>query len=73
MKFHAKANRSLAKTITWRILATVTTILLVWLAFGQIDKAVGVGIAEFIIKMIVYYSHERAWARVSWGLVSYDK
>ena len=73
MKLHAKANRSLAKTVTWRILATLTTMLLVWMAFGQIDKAVGVGLVEFAIKMIVYYGHERAWARISWGLVTYDE
>jgi adenylylsulfate kinase len=72
MKLHAKANRSLVKSITWRILATLTTMLLVWIAFGRIDKAIGVGIIEFILKLIVYYGHERAWARVSWGLVSYD-
>lgn len=73
MKFHAKANRSLVKSITWRILATLTTMLLVWIAFGQVDKAIGVGIIEFILKLIVYYGHERAWARVSWGLIAYDK
>ena len=72
MKLHAKANRSLAKTITWRILATLTTMLLVWIAFGEIEKAVGVGLIEFFIKMIIYYGHERAWARISWGLAAYD-
>ncbi len=73
MKVHAKANRSLAKTVTWRVLATFTTMLLVWIAFGEIDKAIGVGLVEFVVKMIIYYSHERVWARISWGLVPYDK
>ncbi|MBL7215793.1 MAG: DUF2061 domain-containing protein [Phycisphaerae bacterium] len=72
MKFHAKEDRSFAKTITWRILATMTTMLLVWLVYPDITKAVTIGLAEFFIKMIVYYSHERAWARISWGLISYD-
>ncbi len=73
MIVHAKANRSLVKTLTWRILATITTMLLVWIAFGEIDKAIGVGLIEFVIKMIIYYAHERAWARISWGLIPYDK
>jgi len=73
MKVHAKASRSFAKAITWRILATLTTMVLVWVAFGQIDKAIGIGVVEFIIKMVVYYGHERTWARISWGLVQYDK
>ena len=73
MQMHAKAYRSFAKTITWRILATLTTMTLVWIAFGQIDKAIGVGLIEFFIKMLVYYGHERAWARISWGLIPYGK
>ena len=73
MQQHAGAKRSLAKTLTWRVLATLTTMLLVWLVYHDISKAVGIGFAEFFIKMIVYYSHERAWARISWGLIPYDK
>ena len=73
MKAHAKANRSLAKTLTWRILATFTTMLLVWIVFGEIDKAISIGLVEFVVKMIVYYGHERAWARISWGLIPYDE
>ena len=73
MKAHAKANRSLVKTLTWRILATFTTMLLVWIVFGEIDKAISIGLVEFVVKMIVYYGHERAWARISWGLIPYDE
>ena len=73
MIVHAKAHRSFVKAITWRILATLTTMVLVWVAFGQIDKAISVGLVEFFIKMIIYYGHERAWARISWGLIPYDK
>lgn len=72
MKVHAQAKRSFAKTITWRIAATVTTMTLIWCAFGEIDKAIGVGVIEFFLKMLIYYGHERAWSRISWGLVSYD-
>ena len=73
MKLHAKAYRSLSKTITWRIMATLTTMLLVWIVFGQIDKAIGIGLIEFFIKMVIYYGHERVWARISWGLIPYDE
>lgn len=73
MKQHAKPSRSIAKSFSWRILATLTTVILVWIGTGQVNTALAIGGAEFFIKMIVYYSHERAWARISWGLVPYDK
>lgn len=72
MKRHATVRRSLAKTFSWRILATLTTVLLVWCVYHDITKAFGIGLVEFFVKMIVYYGHERAWAQTSWGLVSYE-
>ena len=68
MVTHAKPKRSLAKTATWRICATLTTIVLVWIFLHDITTAVYVGIVEVIVKMIVYYLHERAWNKIGWGL-----
>ena len=67
MVTHAKPKRSLAKTATWRVCATVTTIVLVWIYFGNITAAISVGIIETIVKTIVYYLHERAWNKIGWG------
>lgn len=65
---HAKSRRSLAKTLTWRICATLTTMGLVLAFIGDLAIALSVGAVEVIIKMIVYYLHERAWNKVDWGL-----
>jgi uncharacterized membrane protein len=62
-----KHERSLAKTISWRITATVTTMLLVFIFTGQLILSLSVGVIEVIVKMIFYYLHERAWNGVSWG------
>ena len=72
MKRHAKPTRSIAKSLSWRILATLTTIVLAWIVTGEVNYALTIGGAEFFIKMIVYYGHERAWARIPWGLEKYD-
>ncbi|MDY6965194.1 MAG: DUF2061 domain-containing protein [Halobacteriota archaeon] len=61
-------SRSLAKTITWRILATLTTIILVYIFTGEFTLAIVVGSWEVIAKIIIYYLHERAWAYVRWGV-----
>ena len=59
MKSHAK--RSLAKTISWRILATTDTFIIAWLITGKIDWAAGIATIEVATKMILYYWHERIW------------
>lgn len=60
--------RHIAKTITWRILATLTTITLAWIVSGDPWIGVTVGGWEFFIKMILYYFHERAWYKANLGL-----
>lgn len=54
-------KRHILKTITWRIIATSTTILLVWLFTGSIEIGLGLGVLEIIIKTFLYYFHERFW------------
>ncbi len=73
MKHHASPKRSIAKSFSWRILATLTTMALVFAGTGHVKIALSIGAAEFIIKMLVYYGHERAWAHIPWGLEKYDK
>jgi len=54
-------KRHLAKAITWRIIASITTALIAF-AFGLPPKAVGfVFVADLIIKFVLYYAHERVW------------
>lgn len=61
-------KRHVAKTITWRVIATVTTIILAWLISGDPMIGLQVGGWEFFIKMALYYLHERAWFRIDFGL-----
>ncbi|MEM7039114.1 MAG: DUF2061 domain-containing protein [Bacteroidota bacterium] len=58
----------IAKTITWRIVATTTTLTLTWIISGQFELGVTVAGFEFFLKMLLYYLHERAWYRYSYGL-----
>ena len=63
--------KSIFKTITWRIIASATTFALAMFFFGDdpqaAQKATGVAVAESIIKMVLYFFHERAWAQMRWG------
>ena len=63
----ATKKRSIVKSITWRILASITTVLIVLIIGGDLNFALSVGIVEVVAKMMIYYSHERAWNKVRWG------
>lgn len=61
--------RSLLKGISWRIIATVDTILVVLLVTCltgncSLESAIKIGFVEFFIKFAVYYIHERIWQKI---------
>lgn len=59
--------RSIIKALTWRAIATGTTMTLVYIGTGDLVLMAHVGIADVIIKLFFYYVHERAWGRIPWG------
>ncbi len=61
--------RSLAKGITWRILATTTTVSIAYLITGEIGAALKIGVVEFVGKLVIYYLHERAWLLIPKGTI----
>jgi uncharacterized membrane protein len=58
-------RRHIAKTITWRVIGTLDTILLSWLITGSLKWGVTIGGVELFTKMFLYYFHERAWYKFS--------
>jgi uncharacterized membrane protein len=62
-----KHVRSIAKAISWRILATSTTIFLVFLFTGNFVTSASVGALELLSKTIIYYIHERIWNMSNFG------
>jgi uncharacterized membrane protein len=58
-------KRHLAKTISWRIIGTLDTMILSGLVTGSLLIGVTIGGIEIVTKMILYYLHERAWYRFS--------
>jgi len=61
-------KRSIVKSVTFRIIATIITFLVVYLFTNDPFISTGVTLLENLIKMFFYYFHERAWNNVSWGL-----
>jgi uncharacterized membrane protein len=61
--------RTILKTLSWRIVATTTTIVIALYVFGDISSALAVGGIEFFAKMLIYYVHERIWQMAPRGSV----
>ena len=55
-------KKSLYKTISWRVVATLGTVVIALLFTGKISISLGIGLVDGIIKTIFYYGHERVWA-----------
>ena len=60
-------KRTFAKTISWRVTATITTMTIVFVFTRKIMLSIGVGLFEVVLKILFYYLHERMWTKVSWG------
>lgn len=61
-------RRSVAKVISWRFTATVTTTIISFLITGKIDMAIKIGVFEVFAKLLLQYFHERLWNRFSFGV-----
>lgn len=61
--------RSVAKAFSWRVVATLTTMTIAWVITGEVDTAIMIGGFEFVLKIFIYYLHERAWQLVPRGAV----
>jgi adenylylsulfate kinase len=60
-------KRSLVKGFSWRLVATTTTIIIVYLFFGRLDLAIAAGALEWVAKIALFWAHERAWFKIKWG------
>ena len=60
-------QRSIVKGISWRVVATTTTIIIVYVFFGRLDLAIAAGLIETVLKVGLYWAHERAWFKIHWG------
>ena len=66
---HEKPYRSVVKAISWRTVGTIDTIIVSYFITGNLVMAASIGSIEVVTKMALYYFHERAWNKLSFGKV----
>lgn len=59
--------RSVIKGISWRFIATGTTVIIVYIFFGRLDLAIAAGLIETVLKVGLYWGHEKVWQQVRFG------
>jgi uncharacterized membrane protein len=66
---HESHSRSILKGVTWRIIASTTTMAVVFMVTGDLALVASVGAVDVIAKVFFYYIHERTWGKVKWGIL----
>ena len=63
-------KRHIAKTITWRVVGTIDTIILSWILTGNLKIGVAIGGLEVLTKSFLYFLHERVWYKwIKFGII----
>lgn len=60
-------SRTLAKTVSWRIFATLITSTIVWQITGKAELGLSIATLDCLVKLITYYLHERTWNLIGFG------
>ncbi|MEJ2231821.1 MAG: DUF2061 domain-containing protein [Nitrospirales bacterium] len=61
--------RSVIKGVSWRVIATVVTTLVVLMYSGELAIAALVGLSDSVAKIGLYWAHERVWQKIRWGRI----
>jgi uncharacterized membrane protein len=62
-------RRSIAKALSWRILAGLITACVALGMTGKLKFAAEIGLIDTLVKLLIYFVHERVWNRIGFGRV----
>jgi adenylylsulfate kinase len=59
--------RSIVKAVSYRILGSTTTALIFYVLTGKASLSLGAGVLDMVLKIGVYFVHERIWNHINFG------
>lgn len=59
--------RSLAKTLSYRVWGSLGTAAICYAISGKVVVSLGAGAADVVLKLALYFLHERMWSRIEFG------
>ena len=66
MKIDSK-SRSIIKSVSWRVISVIATYTIVYLFTHDSKMAISIGIVDMLLKLFLFYFHERTWTHIRWG------
>jgi uncharacterized membrane protein len=66
-RFQESIARSAIKAATWRITGTIVTVSVAFVVTRKGVVALTVGSVDFLLKLVLFWAHERAWNRIDFG------
>jgi uncharacterized membrane protein len=62
--------RSFTKSLSYRIFGTLSSWAVVYVITGKGSLATLIAFWETVVKVVIYYYHERAWNKIRWGRIA---
>ena len=60
-------SRSMAKAVSYRLFGSASTAVIVWFFSHSLSLSLGAGILDTVVKLGLYFLHERVWDHISYG------
>jgi uncharacterized membrane protein len=61
-------KRTVVKAVSWQVMGLVSMTLIAYLFTGSVEGSLGVALSSCATGFVCYFLHERAWAKVAWGV-----
>jgi len=61
-------TRSIVKALTYRAWQSLNTFIISLVITGRIDMAAAIVSIEVVVKIVIYFFHERIWSKIKWGM-----
>ena len=65
--FHERHSRTIAKSITWRLIAFISSVLVLYMLVGDWESSIYHSVVIHLVKTFLYYIHERTWNNFNFG------
>jgi len=60
-------QRSLIKTISWRITGSSATFAISYAVLGDFAVSSTIAVIQLTFNTLLYFAHERVWNKIKWG------
>lgn len=62
-------ERSFIKGLVWEFISFIIVILAVYVVYGNLTMSVQFSIVLTLIKIPIFFLHERVWKKIKWGKI----